>query len=122
MSMDWSCPYQGDLLAGVDEVGRGPLFGDVVTAAVILDSNNPIDGLADSKRLTDKRRDALFDEIKAKVKQYIADNKLKKGEWVEGGKWGQDYKTFNAMMLDEVSANNPVFLLLTGLAIARASG
>jgi ribonuclease HII len=67
MSLDWCCPYQGELLAGVDEVGRGPLFGDVVTAAVILDPNNPIDGLADSKRLTDKRRDVLFDEIKAKA-------------------------------------------------------
>lgn len=59
--------YQGDLLAGVDEVGRGPLFGDVVTAAVILDPANPIDGLADSKRLTEKRRAALFEQIKAKA-------------------------------------------------------
>ena len=59
--------YQGELLAGVDEVGRGPLFGDVVTAAVILDPAQPIEGLADSKRLTEKRRDALFDEIKQKA-------------------------------------------------------
>ena len=59
--------YQGVLVAGVDEVGRGPLFGDVVTAAVILDPNNPIDGLADSKRLTEKRREALFEEVKAKA-------------------------------------------------------
>ncbi len=57
----------GQLVAGVDEVGRGPLFGDVVTAAVILDPNYPIDGLADSKKLTEKRRNALFDEIKAKA-------------------------------------------------------
>ncbi len=55
---------QGELVAGVDEVGRGPLFGDVVTAAVILDPARPIAGLADSKKLTEKRRDALFDEIK----------------------------------------------------------
>ncbi|MEH6626307.1 MAG: ribonuclease HII [Motiliproteus sp.] len=55
------------LIAGVDEVGRGPLFGDVVTAAVILDPNQPIDGLADSKKLTEKRREALFDEIKSKA-------------------------------------------------------
>ncbi len=61
------CSYQGDLLAGVDEVGRGPLFGDVVTAAVILDPAHPITGLADSKRLTEKRRDALFDQIKAQA-------------------------------------------------------
>jgi ribonuclease HII len=52
-----------ELLAGVDEVGRGPLAGDVVTAAVILDANNPIAGLADSKKLSDKKREALFPEI-----------------------------------------------------------
>lgn len=51
------------LVAGVDEVGRGPLVGDVVTAAVILDPNNPIAGLADSKKLTEKKRLALYDEI-----------------------------------------------------------
>ncbi|MEH6652165.1 MAG: ribonuclease HII [Motiliproteus sp.] len=61
------CSYRGGLLAGVDEVGRGPLFGDVVTAAVILDPANPIYGLADSKRLTEKRRDALFEQIQAKA-------------------------------------------------------
>ncbi len=49
--------------AGVDEVGRGPLVGDVVTAAVILDPNNPIAGLNDSKKLSEKRRDALYSEI-----------------------------------------------------------
>lgn len=43
------------LIAGVDEVGRGPLVGAVVTAAVILDPNNPIEGLTDSKKLTDKK-------------------------------------------------------------------
>ncbi|EKM0363662.1 ribonuclease HII [Cronobacter turicensis] len=55
------------LVAGVDEVGRGPLVGAVVTAAVILDPLNPIVGLADSKKLSEKRRLALFDEIKAKA-------------------------------------------------------
>ena len=54
------CAYQGVLLAGVDEVGRGPLAGDVVAAAVILDPNNPIEGLADSKKLTEKKRETLF--------------------------------------------------------------
>lgn len=48
------------LLAGVDEVGRGPLAGDVVTAAVILDPARPIPGLADSKVLSEKRREALY--------------------------------------------------------------
>ena len=60
------CQYQGLLLAGVDEVGRGPLMGDVVTAAVILDPARPIAGLADSKKLTEKKREALFFEIKEK--------------------------------------------------------
>lgn len=65
--------YQGLLGAGVDEVGRGPLAGDVVTAAVILDPNKPIEGLADSKKLTEKKRDRLFDEIKEKALSfYIA--------------------------------------------------
>lgn len=62
--------YSGELFAGVDEVGRGPLAGDVVTAAVILDPDNPIEGLNDSKKLTEKRRDVLFDEIKEKAKSW----------------------------------------------------
>ncbi len=49
--------------AGVDEVGRGPLAGPVVAAAVILDPARPLDGLRDSKKLTEKRREALYDEI-----------------------------------------------------------
>ncbi len=59
------CAYEGHLLAGVDEVGRGPLAGDVVAAAVILDPDKPIEGLNDSKKLTEKRRESLFDEIQA---------------------------------------------------------
>ncbi len=51
------------LIAGVDEAGRGPLIGSVVTAAVILDPNNPITGLNDSKKLSEKRREQLFVEI-----------------------------------------------------------
>ncbi len=54
-------------IAGVDEVGRGPLVGDVVTAAVILDMDNPIDGLMDSKKLSEKKRTALAEEIKEKA-------------------------------------------------------
>lgn len=54
-------PYS--CIAGVDEVGRGPLVGDVVTAAVILDPARPISGLNDSKKLSEKKRDALFDTI-----------------------------------------------------------
>ena len=55
------------LIAGVDEAGRGPLAGPVVAAAVILDERKPIHGLADSKKLSAKRREALFEEIRAKA-------------------------------------------------------
>ena len=51
-------------IAGVDEVGRGPLVGDVVTAAVILDPENPIEGLKDSKKLSEKKRQILAEQIK----------------------------------------------------------
>jgi ribonuclease HII len=54
-------------IAGVDEVGRGPLVGDVVTAAVILDPDNPIEGLMDSKKLSEKKRTLLAQEIKEKA-------------------------------------------------------
>lgn len=55
------------LIAGVDEVGRGPLVGDVVTAAVILDPSNPIKGLNDSKKLSEKKRIVLAQEIREKA-------------------------------------------------------
>ncbi|NMM09241.1 MAG: ribonuclease HII [Polaromonas sp.] len=61
------CWYVPGLIAGVDEAGRGPLAGPVVAAAVILDELNPIQGLADSKKLTALRREKLFDEIRAKA-------------------------------------------------------
>jgi len=60
----WDTP---GLVAGVDEAGRGPLAGPVVAAAVILDDLNPIQGLADSKKLTAPRRERLYDEIRAKA-------------------------------------------------------
>lgn len=58
---------QATCIAGVDEVGRGPLVGAVVTAAVILEPTRPIVGLADSKQLSEKRRLSLYDEIKEKA-------------------------------------------------------
>lgn len=64
--MEFVYPYT-HLVAGVDEVGRGPLVGVVVTAAVILDPARPIVGLADSKKLSEKRRRALYDEIVEKA-------------------------------------------------------
>lgn len=61
---EWAQP---GLLAGVDEAGRGPLAGPVVAAAVILDDLHPLRGLADSKALSPRRREALFDEIRARA-------------------------------------------------------
>ena len=52
--LPYEYPQGFQYIAGVDEVGRGPLVGDVVTAAVILDPNNPIAGLTDSKKLSEK--------------------------------------------------------------------
>ncbi|WP_448934690.1 ribonuclease HII [Hydrogenophaga sp.] len=60
----WDVP---GLIAGVDEAGRGPLAGPVVAAAVILDDRSPIKGLADSKQLTQRKRERLYDEIRAKA-------------------------------------------------------
>ncbi|WP_424191466.1 ribonuclease HII [Ampullimonas aquatilis] len=57
----------GLLVCGVDEAGRGPLAGPVVAAAVILDPNQPIDGLRDSKKLSEKQRERLFDVIQSRA-------------------------------------------------------
>ncbi|MAC98651.1 ribonuclease HII [Pseudomonas abyssi] len=65
--MDWAAPADDELVAGVDEVGRGPLCGAVVTAAVILDPARPIEGLNDSKKLTEARREALFPLIQERA-------------------------------------------------------
>ena len=64
LGLRWDLPV---LVAGVDEAGRGPLAGPVVAAAVILDDRAPIQGLADSKVLTARRREQLFDEIRARA-------------------------------------------------------
>ena len=58
---------QGPLAIGIDEVGRGPLAGPVVACGVVLDSNNPIAGLKDSKKLTAKARERLFEQIYEKA-------------------------------------------------------
>ena len=63
-SFDWDIP---GLVAGVDEAGRGPLAGPIFAAAVILDDMSPISGLADSKKLSPKKRDLLYDIIKARA-------------------------------------------------------
>ncbi len=60
----------GKLLCGVDEAGRGPLCGPVACAAVILDPDNPIEGINDSKKLSEKKRLILFEEIMEKALAY----------------------------------------------------
>lgn len=67
---DYSFINDIELLAGVDEVGRGPLAGPVVAAAVILDNNSPVPGLDDSKKLSHKKRILLSEEIKSKAKAW----------------------------------------------------
>ncbi len=64
LGFGWDAP---GLVAGVDEVGRGPLAGPVVAAAVILDELKPVPGLRDSKALTALRRERLFDQIMARA-------------------------------------------------------
>ncbi|WP_445010684.1 ribonuclease HII [Vreelandella stevensii] len=59
--------YTGPYLAGVDEVGRGPLIGSVVAAAVILDPRAPIEGLTDSKKLTARKREQLDVQIRERA-------------------------------------------------------
>ena len=65
--MDYEMVIPAGRVAGVDEAGRGPLAGPVVAGAVILDPENPIAGLDDSKRLSASRRERLFDEIQEKA-------------------------------------------------------
>ena len=74
--MEW-LKYENEVYAkgysavcGVDEAGRGPLAGPVCSAAVILPRNTVIDGVNDSKKLSEKKRDALFDVIKSKAISY----------------------------------------------------
>ena len=58
------------MFCGVDEAGRGPLCGPVCCAAVVLNPDDPIEGVNDSKKLTEKRREALYDEIIARAVAY----------------------------------------------------
>ena len=56
-----------EIMAGVDEAGRGPLAGPVIAAAVILDLENPVQGLMDSKKISEKKRNILAIEIREKA-------------------------------------------------------
>lgn len=69
----WNEGYE--VVCGVDEAGRGPLCGPVAAAACILPAGLVIEGLNDSKKLTAKRRDALFDEIRRVAVAYCIDRK-----------------------------------------------
>ncbi|MBQ9860337.1 MAG: ribonuclease HII [Clostridia bacterium] len=60
----------GGIVCGVDEAGRGPLAGPVYAAAVILSADNPIEGLNDSKKLSEKKRELLFDVIRQRAVAY----------------------------------------------------
>ena len=68
----YETPYweQDKLVCGIDEAGRGPLAGPVCAAAVILDPNYTIEGLNDSKKLSEKKRNLLFDQIKEHALSY----------------------------------------------------
>lgn len=68
-----------ELLAGMDEAGRGPLAGPVVAACVIMSLDSPIDGINDSKKLSEKKRERLYEEIVSKAVAYgvgISDNNV----------------------------------------------
>ena len=67
ISVQEELPRVNGLLAGTDEAGRGPLAGSVVAAAVILDPLQSIEGLDDSKKLSEKKREQLFDQIREKA-------------------------------------------------------
>ena len=70
MSTIWIC--------GVDEAGRGPLVGSVVAGAVMLDPNNPIAGLKDSKKLTPAKREYLYEQIMLKAKAWGIERPVQK--------------------------------------------
>lgn len=105
------------LIIGLDEAGRGPLAGPVVAAAVLLDSDNVILGLDDSKKLTREKRERLFEEIQLKAKVGIG-----KATSSEIDKYNIREATFTAMkravkdLLPELD-ENPDILLVDGNAV-----
>ena len=90
---------ESKFIAGIDEAGRGPLAGPVVAASVILSSSNPIDGLADSKKLSANKRDRLYEEIKLKAHA-----------------WGIGYAT--ADEIDEINIHQATLLAMQRAYIA----
>ncbi len=90
---------ESEFIAGIDEAGRGPLAGPVVAASVILNSSNPVDGLADSKKLSANKRDHLYDEIKLKAHA-----------------WGLGYAT--ADEIDEINIHQATLLAMQRAYVA----
>ena len=68
--LDYEKKYEGKLIAGIDEAGRGPLAGPVVCACVIMPLDNMLEGVNDSKKLTEKKREALYEQIKERAISY----------------------------------------------------
>lgn len=83
------------LIAGVDEAGRGPLAGDVYAAAVILDPDDIIEGLNDSKKLSEKKREELYEEITKRALSYAI-------------------CPVSASVIDEVNILNATFMAMNG--------
>lgn len=102
----------GGVVCGIDEAGRGPLAGPVCAAAVILNPNDTIEGLNDSKKLSEKKRELLFEEIKNRAIAYsiaFADH----NEIDELNIIGATYLAMNRAF-DGVKANNPTVVLVDG--------
>lgn len=102
-------PYQ--LIAGVDEVGRGPLAGPVVAAAVILDPKRPIEGLADSKALSEKRREELAVLIR---EQALA--------WALGRAENEEIDQINILQASLLAMRRAVLALRPGPEFALVDG
>ena len=126
------------LIAGIDEVGRGPLVGPVVTACVILPKNFKLDGLTDSKKLTEKKRDMFFDIIMKKaisvgigiIDETIIDEvniyeatKLAMYRSIDNCKIKPDYILIDAMKLDKLDIPNVSIIKgdLKSISISAAS-
>ena len=92
-------------LCGVDEAGRGPLAGDVYAAAVILDPDHPIEGLNDSKKLTEKKREALYPVILEKA-----------AAWSVGVATVEEIETYNILQATFLAMRRAV----TGLSVPPA--
>lgn len=102
---------KGWKIAGLDEVGRGPLLGPVVAAAVILDPARPIEGLTDSKKLSEKRRESLSLEIKDKS---LA--------WALGRAEVEEIDTLNILQASLLAMQRACLALPTAIDIALVDG